>query len=79
MDIKVLGAGCAECTELFENTKKALSNLGIDATVDKVEDLIDMVKLGVMTSPSVMANGKLIVSGRVATVGQIEDALKKIK
>lgn len=78
MDIKVIGEGCADCNKLYDNVKIALGELGIETEVEKVEDLVEMVKLGVMTAPSVMAKGKLIVSGRVASPKQIVEALKKV-
>lgn len=77
MDIKVLGEGCDRCTQLYENTLAAVAQLGLDARVEKVDNLIDIVKLGVMTTPSVMVDGKLIVSGQVASTKAIVKLLKK--
>ena len=59
MEIKVIGTGCDKCDRLYENTQEALRNLGMEANVEKVEDLVEIVKLGVMTSPSLMVDGKL--------------------
>ena len=78
MDIKVVGTGCEKCDKLYENTLSAVSQLGLDANVEKVEDLIEIVKLGVMTSPSLMVNGKVIISGRVAKTEEIVKALQKM-
>lgn len=47
MNIKVLGEGCEKCSQLYENTKEAVKELGIDAEIEKIEDLIEIVKLGV--------------------------------
>lgn len=77
MKIKVLGEGCKKCSELYDNTKEAISLLGIDADLEKVEDLIEIVKLGVMASPSLMVDGKLLISGRVASVKTILKLLQK--
>lgn len=77
MNIKVLGAGCDKCTQLYENTKAAVQQLGLDAEIEKVEDLLDIVKLGVITTPSVMVDGKLIVSGQVASAKAIAKLLQK--
>lgn len=77
MDIKVIGVGCDKCDKLFENAKVAASSLGIQDDIQKVEDLMEIVKLGVMTSPSLMVNGKLVVSGRVATADQVRGILKQ--
>lgn len=78
MNIKVLGEGCEKCDKLYENTKEAVAELGIDAEVEKVEDLIEIVKLGVLTAPSILVDGKLIVSGQVATTKNIMKLLKKM-
>lgn len=77
MNIKVLGEGCDKCTQLYENTLAAVAQLGLDAQVEKVDGLIDIVKLGVMTTPSVMVDGKLIVSGQVASTKAIMKLLQK--
>ncbi len=77
MDIKVIGMGCEKCDALYANTLAALEKAGIRAHVEKVEDLVDIVRLGVMSAPSLMVDGKLLVSGRVATVQAIVNLLKK--
>ena len=71
MEIKVIGEGCEKCDKLYENTCLAVKELGLEASIDKVEDLMDIVRLGVMTTPSVMVDGKIIISGRVPQVKEI--------
>ena len=71
MEIKVIGEGCEKCDKLYENTCLAVKELGLEASIDKVEDLMDIVRLGVMTTPSVMVDGKQIISGRVPKVKEI--------
>ena len=71
MEIKVIGEGCEKCDKLYENTCLAVKELGLEVSIDKVEDLMDIVRLGVMTTPSVMVDGKLIISGRVPKVKEI--------
>lgn len=71
MEIKVIGEGCEKCDKLYENTCLAVKELGLEASIDKVEDLMEIVRLGVMTTPSVMVDGKLIISGRVPKVKEI--------
>jgi len=71
MEIKVIGEGCEKCDKLYENTCLAVEGLGLEASIDKVEDLMDIVRLGVMTTPSVMMDGKIIISGRVPKVKEI--------
>lgn len=77
MDIKVLGEGCDKCDQLYENTKAAVEELGLDAKVEKVEDLIEIVKLGVLSAPSLMVNGKLVISGQAASKSAVVKCLKR--
>lgn len=77
MDIKVLGEGCDKCDQLYENTKAAVEELGLEAKVEKVEDLIEIVKLGVLSAPSLMVNGKLVISGQAASKNAVMKCLKK--
>lgn len=77
MDIKVIGSGCDKCDKLYENTKAALEELKLDINIEKVEDLMDIVNLGVMTSPSLMVDGKLVISGQVLSKDKIIKILNK--
>ena len=77
MDVKIIGEGCPDCSRLYDNTVAALAELGIDAEVEKIGDLIEIVKLGVMSAPSLMVEGKLVVSGKVASQKEIVKLLKK--
>lgn len=77
MNIKVIGTGCDKCDQLYENTKSAIEELGLNANIEKVEDLIEMVKLGVMSSPSLMVDGKLVVSGRIVSKEKIIELISK--
>ncbi|MEL3908550.1 MAG: thioredoxin family protein [Treponemataceae bacterium] len=79
MIIKVIGTGCDKCNELYKNVQEALTQLGIEAEIEKVEDLVEIVNLGVMTAPSLMINGKLVVSGRVPKVKNLIEILQKNK
>jgi small redox-active disulfide protein 2 len=77
MDVKIIGEGCPDCSRLYDNTAAALSELGINAQITKVGDLIEIVKLGVMSAPSLMVDGRLLVAGKVATHKEIVKLLKK--
>ena len=77
MNIKVIGAGCDDCNKLYANVWAALMRSGKEAEIERVEDLIEMVKLGVMTTPSVMIDGKLVVSGRMAKEDELVELIKK--
>lgn len=78
MNIKVIGSGCPDCSKLYDNTIAALEELNLTAEVEKVGDLIEIVKLGVLSAPSLMVNGKLVVSGKVASQKEIVKLLKKL-
>lgn len=79
MNVKVIGAGCPKCTKLYENVLEALEELGIEAEVEKVQSLLDIVKLGVTTSPAVMVDDKLVVSGRVSGVNKLKKIFEEYK
>jgi small redox-active disulfide protein 2 len=63
MEIKVLGPGCPNCHQMEELTKKAVKELGIDAKVDKVTDIKEIMKY-TMSTPALVINGKLKHSGK---------------
>lgn len=73
MIIKVLGPGCNNCKNLERVTKEALSELGVDATVEKVEDYPTIVGYGVMRTPALVIDEKLVVSGRVPRTAEVRD------
>ena len=77
MNIKIIGSGCPDCSRLYDNTLAALKELGMEAEVEKVGDLMEIVKLGVLSAPSLMLDGKLVVSGKVASQKEIVRLLKK--
>lgn len=76
MNIKVIGTGCEKCDQLYANVQEALKITGRVAEVEKIEDLMEIVKLGVMTSPSLMIDGKLVVSGRIANPDELVKLMK---
>lgn len=76
MVIKVLGTGCEKCTRLYQNVQQAVKELGLDADIQKVEDLMELVQLGVMSTPSMMIDGKLVVSGQLPNVKTISKLIE---
>lgn len=71
MKIEVLGAGCAKCKTLYENTNKALEESGKSAEVVKIEDISSIMKYGVMSTPALVIDGQVKFSGKVASVAEI--------
>lgn len=70
-DIKILGSGCAKCNTLQVNTHKALQELGIDTSIDHVHDFLEIAKYGVMTTPALVYNGKVLSYGKVLKTDEI--------
>ena len=75
MEIKILGAGCTNCNTLEKLTREVVEKNNIDATVTKVEDFIEIMKLGVMTTPALVVDGQVLVKGRVPSVAEIKQLL----
>ena len=77
MNIKAIGSGCDKCDKVYAIVGEAVAELSLNAEIEKVEDLLEIVKLGVMSAPSVMVDGKLVISGRVPTKEQVKKILNK--
>ncbi len=65
MTITILGTGCSTCQTLEANTEQALEQLSPDVSVEKIEDMEEIMSYGVMSMPALVVNGDLKVSGRV--------------
>lgn len=76
MEIKVFGSGCKKCSELYEAVEKSLKEMELSANLTKVEDLKEMVKSGVMKTPALMIDGKLVASGRIPSSKELVKLLK---
>lgn len=68
MTIQVLGPGCKRCAALHENTIAAVAELGLDAPVEKSDDYAEMARLGVMSTPALAVDGRVISAGTVPSV-----------
>ena len=77
MEIKVLGTGCAKCKSLEKATKEAVEKTGVNATVTKVEDIVEIMQFGVMTTPALVIDGEIVVKGKVPSVDEISKLLTK--
>ena len=75
MEIKVLGTGCARCKSLEKITRKAVEELNLDATVEKVEDIQKIMEYAVMRTPALVINEKVVMSGQVPKVSEIKELL----
>jgi small redox-active disulfide protein 2 len=75
MEIKVLGTGCARCKSLEKVTRKAVEELNLDATVEKVEDIQKIMEYAVMRTPALVINEKVVMTGQVPKVALVKDLL----
>ncbi|WP_069658447.1 thioredoxin family protein [Arcticibacter eurypsychrophilus] len=73
--IKVLGPGCPKCKTTYNNVLEALKQTGIEAEVTKIDDIEEMMKYNVLTTPVLMIDDKIVVKGRVADVNEIKKIL----
>ncbi|RYV51692.1 thioredoxin family protein [Pengzhenrongella frigida] len=75
MIIKILGPGCTNCVNLERVTREAVADLGIAATIEKVTDYPTIAGFGVMSTPGLVVDGKVILSGRVPTAAHVRELL----
>ena len=75
MIIKLLGPGCNNCKTLERLTREAVDALGLDATIEKVEDYPTIVGYGVMSTPALVIDEELVLSGRVPRAAEVKDLL----
>ena len=76
MIIKVLGSGCAKCKKLEEQARKAIENSGVEVTVEKVTDIKKIMEYGVMMTPGLVIDEKVVSTGRVLSAKDIEKLIK---
>lgn len=75
MRIQVLGTGCAKCRQLTANAERAVAELALDVPVEKVEDLREIMRLGVMTTPALAVDGKVRSAGKVLSPDEVKALL----
>jgi small redox-active disulfide protein 2 len=75
MEIQILGTGCPKCKSLEEITRKVVKDNAIDATITKVEDIVEIMKFNIMTTPALVVNGKVVSKGRIPSVDEIKKFL----
>lgn len=77
MEIKVLGPGCCNCNKLADATRKAVEKAGIDASIEKVTDMAQIMAYGVMSTPALVVDGELRLAGRVPSVDDLAALLQR--
>jgi small redox-active disulfide protein 2 len=77
MEIKVLGPGCPKCQQAEKNVKEAVQETGVNASVDKVTNVMDIAKFGVFGTPAVVIDGKVKCVGKVPTKDEVKEWIKQ--
>lgn len=78
LHIKILGGGCANCERLAKNAKQAVEQLGVDATFEKSGDYKEYARYGLLTTPGLVVNDKLVSGGKVPAVSQVVTLLTNV-
>lgn len=76
-DVKVLGPGCPRCEMLYKNVEKALKELGITTKIEKITDIPKIVTYGIMSTPALVINEKVVSQGKILTVEEIKEIISK--
>ena len=74
-NIKILGTGCPKCKQTTQIVTEAVNQSGVEASIEKVEDIMQIMKYNVMTTPAVVIDDEIVIKGRVPSVKEISDLL----
>lgn len=77
MEIIILGTGCPKCKTLEKLAREAVSEAGINAEIRKEEDIVNIMNYGIMMTPGLVVNGRVIMSGRLPSPKEIKEILIK--
>ncbi|MFP4289592.1 MAG: thioredoxin family protein [Bacteroidales bacterium] len=77
MDIKILGTGCQKCKALEKLTREVVEKEGIDANITKEEDIMKIMEYGIMKTPGLVIDEKVVMSGRLPSSKEINDLLNQ--
>ena len=77
--IRILGSGCAKCNALEEATRTALEELGMEASIDHITDFAQIAAYGVMTTPALVVDGKVVSYGKVLKKEEVKALIQKIR
>ena len=75
MRIQVLGTGCPKCKQLTANAEQAVADLALGATVEKVEDVREIMKFKVMSTPALVVDGQVRSAGKVLSPAEVKEVL----
>ena len=77
MEIKILGSGCAKCKTLEKLTREVVAHNGFNANITKVEDITEIMKYHIMSTPALVVNERVEIKGRVPSASEIKQVLLK--
>ena len=77
MEIKVLGIGCVKCKALEKSVREAVAEMNIQADITKVNDIVEIIDSGILRTPGLMINGKVVSSGHILSVSQVKEILSR--
>lgn len=77
INIKVLGSGCANCKRVEANARKAVEALGVEAEIEKVTDMTEIMKWPILSTPGLVINGEVVSSGRIPGEAEITGWLQQ--
>lgn len=75
IEIKILGTGCAKCNSLEKLTRKAVEDAGIEANIEKIDDIMKIMEYGIMKTPGLVINGEVKISGSLPSEKMIKELL----
>lgn len=75
MDIKVLGPGCMKCKKLYEQVDQSIRQLGLNASLAKVDKIEEIMRYGILTTPALVINGEVKVAGRLPSAAELTNWL----
>jgi small redox-active disulfide protein 2 len=78
MKIKILGTGCLNCQRLEANTKQALAELKLEAEVEKVIEIQNIMSYGIMSTPALVVDGAILLAGTVPSTDELKEKLKNL-
>ena len=75
MEIKILGTGCSRCKTLEKTTREAVAELNLEASVEKIEDIRKIMDYGIISTPGLVINGKVVLSGKTPKISELKEIL----
>jgi small redox-active disulfide protein 2 len=75
-EIKILGTGCSKCKKTLDIVTEIITENNIEATIEKIEDITEIIKHNVMSTPAVVVDGNIVIKGRIPTKTELIDILR---